>query len=113
MRSLRKPSKKTAKAAIKPCRFAAYLRDLQQRPEPSSEAVAYKKRATERAGSTRPRRMPRGILITAITGTALIAGLVLAWYVWTTRAGSHLQAPTLTVVPLTSFGGYKDFGSHG
>ena len=75
MRSLRKPSKKTAKAAIKPCRFAAYLRDLQQRPEPSSEAVAYKKRATERAGSTRPRRMPRGILITAITGTALIAGL--------------------------------------
>ena len=54
MRSLRKPSKKTAKAAIKPCRFAAYLRDLQQRPEPSSEAVEYKKRATERAGSTRP-----------------------------------------------------------
>ena len=80
--------------------FAADLQHLQQRPEARTAPVAYKKRATERAGSTRPRRIPRGILITA---AALIAGLVPVWYVWTARPGSHLPAPTLTVVPLTSF----------
>jgi len=88
--------------------FAADLQHLQQRAEARTAPVAYKKRATERAGSTRPRRIPRGILITA---AALIAGLVPVWYVWTARPGSHLPAPTLTVVPLTSFAGYKDFGS--
>ena len=88
--------------------FAAGLRDLQQRPETRRAALTYKKRAPPRASSQRPRRMPRGILITA---TALIAGLVLAWYIWTARPGSHPQAPTLTVVPVTSFAGYKDFGS--
>ena len=88
--------------------FAADLQHLQQRPEARTAPMAYKKRATERAGSTRPRRIPRGILITT---AALIAGLVPVWYVWTARPGSHLPAPTLTVVPLTSFAGYKDFGS--
>jgi Tol biopolymer transport system component/serine/threonine protein kinase len=87
--------------------FAADLQDLAQRPEPRRAAV-YKKEATERAGSPSPRPMPRATLIAA---TALIAGLALAWYIWAVRPASHPQAPTLTVVPLTSFTGYKDFGS--
>jgi eukaryotic-like serine/threonine-protein kinase len=87
--------------------FAADLRALVEQPQPRQASV-WKKEATELAGSPRPRPMHRGILITA---TALIAGLALAWYMWTVRPGSHLQAPTLTVVPVTSFAGYKDFGS--
>jgi Tol biopolymer transport system component len=62
----------------------------------------------QHAGSPRSRRAPRRILIAA---TALIAGVVLAWYVWTARPRNRLQTPTLTVVPVTSFAGYKDFGS--
>ena len=88
--------------------FAADLQDLAHRPEPRSAAVVYKKRARDRAGgSPRLHRIPR-ILITA---TALSAGLALAWYLWTARLGNRLQAPPLTVVPVTSFAGYKDFGS--
>jgi Tol biopolymer transport system component/serine/threonine protein kinase len=88
--------------------FAADLQDLQQRPQPRSAVVVSKKRAMERAGFPHPHRMPRSILITA---TALSAGLALAWYVRAPSTGRGLQAPTLTVVPLTSFAGYKDFGS--
>jgi eukaryotic-like serine/threonine-protein kinase len=88
--------------------FAADLQDLEQRAEPRSAAVVYKKRATERAGgSPSLLRIPR-ILITA---TALSAVLALAWYLWTAILGNRLQAPPLTVVPVTSFEGYKDFGS--
>jgi eukaryotic-like serine/threonine-protein kinase len=85
--------------------FAADLRTLAEQPEPCRAAVLYKKRATEPAGGF---RRLRRVLITA---AALSAGLALAWYAWTARPGRQPQTPTLTVVPLTSFPGYKDFGS--
>jgi eukaryotic-like serine/threonine-protein kinase len=88
--------------------FAADLQNLVERLELLLPAVAYRKRPTEQPGPPRPRRLPRRNLIVA---AALMAGLALAWYVWTARPGSRLQAPTLTVVPVTSFAGYKDFGS--
>ena len=89
--------------------LAADLQDLKQRPESSKTGALKKKRGTERAsGSLRPRQMPRRILITA---TALMAGLVAAWYARSTGSAVRPEAPPLSVVPLTSFAGYKDFGS--
>jgi eukaryotic-like serine/threonine-protein kinase len=88
--------------------FAADLQNFKQRPEPNG-AIVHAKRRTERAGiSPRSRRMGRGILIAAMALTAVLA---LAWYVQVARVGSTRDTPALDVIPLTSFTGYKDFGS--
>jgi Tol biopolymer transport system component len=89
--------------------FAADLQDLKRRPALDTAAIARKKRATEFAGgSPRARRMGRSTLIAAM---ALIAGLVLVWYFRPARPVSRPETQALNVVPLTSFGGFKDFGS--
>ncbi|MFZ0590475.1 MAG: protein kinase [Bryobacteraceae bacterium] len=88
--------------------FAADLQNFKQRPEPDAARVQAK-RVTERARVfSRRRPMLRGLLVTA---TALTVGLALAWYMRIARPGGSRDAPTLDVVPLTSFAGYKDFGS--
>ncbi len=88
--------------------FAADLENFEQRPEPDAARVQAK-RARERARVfSRRRPILRGALITAI---ALTVGLALAWYMRIARPGGSRDALALDVVPLTSFAGFKDFGS--
>jgi eukaryotic-like serine/threonine-protein kinase len=89
--------------------LGADLQNLKNRPKPGPTAAVYKNRPFERPQDfASPRRLPRRTLIAAM---ALTAGPALTWYIRTTRSGSRSEGPTLSAVPLTSFAGYKDFGS--
>ncbi len=81
--------------------FESALQHLKQQLEQDPAAILYRKRAGWP-------RVLRGILIAAAILTAVLA---LAWYVRVARLNPRPEAPTLDVVPLTSFEGYKDFGS--
>ena len=85
--------------------FAADLQHSQHRLD--STAIVDKKRGTKRAGNS-PRRIYPRILMAL---TALTTVLALVWHARNIRVANRREAPTLTVVPLTSFAGYKDFGS--
>jgi Tol biopolymer transport system component len=88
--------------------FASDLQNLERQPE-RERGRAEKKNVSTRAGSPLLSLAlgRRNILAAAI----LITGLALAWYTRASRSGSHPEAPTFSAVPLTSFEGYKDFGS--
>ena len=95
--------------------FASDLQDFQQRPyqfqqkrdrRPTPiQAQSIKKNT---AVSPSKRRAQRGMIIAA---TAFAVGLLLAWYLRTPTSHGAKEASTLGIVPLTSFAGYKDFGS--
>ncbi len=78
--------------------FEADLEDLERRPHFIHAPVPRSK----------PGRMNRGLLIAAL---ALIVGLAVAWYMRVVKPGDEREAPALSVVPLTSFTGFKDFPS--
>ena len=89
--------------------LAADLQNFKSRPEPESTVIVHRNRARERAGSAaRPHRVGRGILIAALLSAVALA---LAWTVRMSseRGPGDLSTPSL--VPATSFAGYKDFGS--
>ncbi|MBV8819805.1 MAG: serine/threonine-protein kinase, partial [Acidobacteriaceae bacterium] len=87
----------------------ADLQNLKDRTEAGTAPVVPRKRAQHGATAPpHPRLMHRGVLISAII---LALGLALAWYLRTARLGSRPEAPSVSVVPLTSFAGDKDFGS--
>ncbi len=89
--------------------FAADLQNLKQRLETMGPAV-FRKRAAERAErSALPRGISQGLRIAAVA-LALALGLALVWYARTFEPGNRAEAPSLSVVPLTSFEGDKDFG---
>jgi Tol biopolymer transport system component len=77
--------------------FAADLQKLKERP------------SDQRGGYfLRKRRVRRVMLCSA---ALLIAGVAVAWYLRTAPPHARPEAAGLTVLPLTSFPGYKDFGS--
>jgi Tol biopolymer transport system component len=87
----------------------ADLQDLAQRPE-RGMAGWEKKRATAGAGRLSGLRLRRRTILVAIAALIPIV-IALAWYLRTAKWGSHSEATTVSLVPLTSFEGFKDFGS--
>ena len=85
--------------------FEADLQNLKDRTETGTAVLVHRTRAAERPTvSPRARLTRQSLLIIAIVSAV---ALLLAWYLRTARP----EAPSLSVVPLTSFAGYKDFGS--
>jgi serine/threonine protein kinase/Tol biopolymer transport system component len=87
--------------------FRADLEDLQDRLQTGRATFASKKRATEHRGVV-PRFSRRALLATG-AGTAVT--LALAWYERGARNGIRRELPPLDVVPLTTFRGFKEFGT--
>ena len=85
--------------------LAADLQDFERHPAALSQTPA-KKRA---AGRGRVSLLGRQSI--AIAAAVIGVGLAATWYTRMERLGSHVEAPTLSAVPLTSFEGFKDFGS--
>lgn len=87
--------------------FAADLQELKQRTLRGIPVVENK--AEVRNGSLeRSRLKTRDVILAA---TAVVASLIFVWYFRTARSGNHSDVLPLSVLPLTSFEGHKDFGS--
>lgn len=82
--------------------FADDLQDFERRP--SIVRVALKRRRSTAGVSLFPRWLGLSIVIAAAVFVAI-------WYMRTMQSGNHAEAPTLSAVPLTTFEGFKDFGS--
>jgi eukaryotic-like serine/threonine-protein kinase len=82
--------------------FATDLTYLKQSPAPQKAPVSRKRPGS----SLRSRRIGLSVAVFAIALAALVV-----WYVYANRLTSRPEAPNLSVVPLTSFEGYKDFGT--
>jgi eukaryotic-like serine/threonine-protein kinase len=88
--------------------LGADLQNFRSRPQLDSRTIISIPRETDRTGrSKRLHRVRRGILITVLVSAV---ALLLAWVV---QIGDRRSRDPFTpsVVPATSFGGYKDFGS--
>ena len=89
--------------------FEADLQDFRKQPARCASAIKSPKRiSTRTSGSARTRRRRRVMLISA---PGLMVGLGLLWSLWMVARKSPSSTPPMSVIPLTSFGGYKDFGS--
>jgi Tol biopolymer transport system component len=86
--------------------FAADLQNLQHHLQTGPAISISDKRSSKRSDAP---ALSRRAIIIAGAGTA--AAFALAWYERVTRKGNDRDAPTPTVVPLTTFAGFKDFGS--
>ncbi len=89
--------------------FEADLRNLKRNTQLDGYPITPSKTVSgQPLASSRPRRIRRGILAASL---AVFAGLMLARYIQLARLGNAGDGQTLSVVPLTSFTGYKDFGA--
>ncbi|MBV9304867.1 MAG: protein kinase, partial [Acidobacteriaceae bacterium] len=88
--------------------FAIDLQRLQQWLETNSTALVIKNRRRRPIDAfLRSRQTRRGLLVAG----AGITALTLAWYERVAKTGIRRDAPPLSVVPLTTFAGWKDFAS--
>lgn len=87
--------------------LAADLENFKQIPERRLTNGMPAEVAPKRAGgdSLRPRIFP------ALTIAAVALALALSWLLRLNRRGRGPDTPSLSVLPLTSFGGYKDFAA--
>jgi Tol biopolymer transport system component len=85
----------------------AFENDLQKLKDELEAGVRVAIRRKRRIRYARPPRTHRGMLIAAVV---LAGALFLAWYM-RMRLGVRSESPPMSIVPLTSFAGYKDFGS--
>jgi Tol biopolymer transport system component/serine/threonine protein kinase len=89
--------------------FEANLRDFKKLRTSGASAMGSPRRiSTRTTGWVQTRRLRQPLLIAAL---ALVVGLGLLWLVWSTARNRPRDAPSMSVIPVTSFGGYKDFGS--
>src|SRR5260370_34594320 len=84
--------------------FAPDLHKLQHHLQMGSAISISDKRSSKRSGA--PALSRRGIII---TGAGTDAALAFAWHERVAKNGNDRDAPTPTVVPLTTFTGFKDF----
>jgi Tol biopolymer transport system component len=80
-----------------------FATDLQRFDQQPRRAPSARKRS---ARSLRP-----GRLVLAVLAAAVALMVPVAWYLQFGRVGSRVDSATLSVVPLTSFEGFKDFGA--
>lgn len=89
--------------------FAVGLQRLQQWLETNSPGLVIENRSRPPTSSfLRSHQTRRGLLV-AGAGTA--AALTLTWYKQVAKTGNRRDAPPLSVAPLTTFAGFKDFAS--
>ena len=84
------------------------LRDFSRHRTAGASAIVSPKRVHARTGWTRTRGLRQAALVAV---PALVVGLGLLWVLSTRARKSPPDAPPLSVVPVTSFAGLKDFGS--
>jgi Tol biopolymer transport system component/serine/threonine protein kinase len=86
--------------------FEADLQNLQRQLQTDSAISISNKRSSRLSGARWLSR--RGIMV---TGAGTAAALALAWYERVAETGNRGDVPPTRVVPLTTFAGFKDFGS--
>jgi Tol biopolymer transport system component len=88
--------------------FAADLEELKQSAPHETRVVRNSGAQARTASSERSRRKRLGLMLAA---AIVLASLLVVWYVRSSQTSNRANTAPLTLVPLTSFEGHKDFAS--